>query len=296
MKTKIVVDENHVKRIRSELVKVGMTSYGLMKSETRHLPEHIHEDEHIGGVVYGRYERGSGMIVATDKRILFLDYKLFFQSTDEIKYDVVSGVSVNKQDGTAGVVLHTRLGDYKLRFVNLKCANHFLHYIQGKAVEMEEAEAVTAPSEFPVAREQSTAQELSVAARVFLGSHDLATLSTIDHEGNVHGAVVYYTADKNDNVFIVTKDRTHKAHNIEAYHQVALTMYDLSTMQTLQISGIAHEEKDAKIRQMVEKKILRPRFNDGHTALPPILHIPAGKYIVICVKPLNYTFNDYKND
>lgn len=91
MSGKILVDEDHAKRVKAELIKAGVTTYGLMKAESRHLPEHVHEDEHIGGVVYGRYEGGSGMIVATDKRVLFLDYKPFYKSTDEIHYDVVSG-------------------------------------------------------------------------------------------------------------------------------------------------------------------------------------------------------------
>jgi general stress protein 26 len=292
MTRKIVVDEKHAQRVRAELIAGGMTSYGLLKGESRHLPELIHEDEHIGGVVYGRYEGGSGMIVATDKRILFLDHKLFFMSTDELNYDVVSGVSLNKQDGQAGVVLHTRLGDYKLKFVNGKCATKFTHYIENKAVEIVKHETTEAPPQQSVVGDIV----LSRPAKLFLASHDLATLSTIDADGNVHGAVVYYTADKNDNIFIVTKDKTAKAKNLASYHQVALTIFDAHSMQTLQISGAAQIEEEPGIKKMVEEKILRPRFSEGHAELPPILHIPAGKYVVICIRPLTFKFNDYKND
>lgn len=292
MAGKIQVDENHTKRVRAELVKAGMTSYGLLKGETRHLPELIHEDEHIFGVVYGRYSGGSGMIVATDKRLLFLDYKPFYRSTDEIKYDVISGVSVNKQDGTAGVVLHTRLGDYKLRFVNLKCAAHFTNYIEKKAVELE------APPK-PVVPKPAFKATLDVAfsqdAHHFLWSHEVAVLSTVDGGGNLHGSAVYYASDKNDHIFFVSKENTKKIQNIQKNPQVALTMYDVQTMQTLQVSGIAHVETDKDMKKLIEDRVLRPRLRpNGKTEMPPILYIPAGEYVVVSVKPTAFTFADYK--
>ena len=288
------MDENHAKRIRSELVKAGMTSYGLLKGESRHLPELIHEDEHIGGVVYGRYSGGSGMIVATDKRVLFLDYKPFYHSTDEIKYDVISGVSVNQQDGTAGVVLHSRLGDYKLRFVNVKCATHFTHYIERKAVELE-----TAVKPKPVKPKDVFRPTLSVSfaqdAQHFLWSHEVAVLSTVDANGTLHGSAVYYASDKNDHIFFVSKEKTKKIQNIHANPQVALTMYDTQTMQTLQVSGVAQVETEPEMKKLIQDRVLRPRFRPGgKTELPPILYIPAGDYVVVSVKPTAYTFADYK--
>lgn len=291
MSKSIAVDERHVKRVRAELVKAGMTSYGLLKGETRHLPEIIHETEHIGGVVYGRYEGGSGMIVATDKRILFMDHKPFYRSTDEIHYDVVSGISINKQDGTAGVVMHTRLGDYKLSFVNAKCASHFARFMEDKADELLQTPAPVAPKD---PRRPMLDVVLSQPAKHFLWNHEIAVLSTVDESGGLRGSVVYYASDKNDNLFFVSKHKTMKVKNIARSPQVALTMYDEATMQALQVSGMAHIEEDPEIISMIEQKILHPRFRDGRTVLPPILHLPAGKYVVVSVKPTSFTFSDYK--
>lgn len=70
----------HRQRVISELKNAGMTTYGTMKMETEKLPSIIHDDEHIGGVVYGRTtgeKIGSAMIIATDKRVIFLDVKPF---------------------------------------------------------------------------------------------------------------------------------------------------------------------------------------------------------------------------
>ncbi len=68
-------DQIHTNRIKQELKDAGLTSYGLLNSESRYLPQLIHEDEHIGGVVYGKHKNGLAMLVATDRRVIFLDKK-----------------------------------------------------------------------------------------------------------------------------------------------------------------------------------------------------------------------------
>lgn len=287
-------DEDHEARIRKELAAAGMSNYGLMKGETRHLSILIHPDEHIGGVIYGRYEGGGGMLVATNKRVLFLDHKLFFKKTDEISYDVVSGVSYNKQGDYAAVTLHTRLGDYTLRYVNSRIGNRFVHFIENVQIEQEREEQSETPA--PPQKQNGKGDiTLSQAAKLFLASHDLGVVSTIDQQGNVHGAAVYYAVGADDQIYFVTKNQTHKAQDILVYHQVALTIYDQAVMQTLQLSGTAQIERDDHIVNEVYDRVLHPRLAGKHAALPPILNISAGDYLVICIKPTQYQFHDYKN-
>lgn len=289
----ISFNQNHAKRIRQELIAVNMNNYGLLKAETRHLPEIIHEDEHIGGAIYGRAESAGGMLVATDRRLLYLDHRILFKKTDEIAYDVVSGVSSNRQGSFASITVHTRLGDFTLRYVNISSANHFVHYIENMQIEKEKS------SEEPIAKGSQYTQsnsdfEFSAEAKIFLASHDLGVLSTIDQNGNIHGAVIYYTIGTDNQLYFVTKNKTHKAQDILHYHQVSLTIYDAQTMQTLQLSGSATIEQDKVLSEEITKKILRPRLAGTHTTVPPIVHISAGEYIVFNIKPSQYAFHDYK--
>ena len=131
----------HEKRINSELASAGVTSYGFRKFAVHYLPKLIHKDEHIGGIVYGRYtdKRGStkwneGMLVATNLRIIFLNHKPGFTETDEISYKAVSGINVTTAIFSA-VTLHTRLGDYQMRFVNAKCGGIFVRYVEQRQLE-----------------------------------------------------------------------------------------------------------------------------------------------------------------
>lgn len=290
----------HEARIREEIIAAGVTKYGRIKGETRHLAQVIHEDEHIGGIVYGRFDGTSAMLVATNKRVLFMDHKVLFNKTDEISYKVVSGVSYNKQGGYAGVTLHTRLGDYSIRFVNLPCASRFVRYIEQRQLETENGAKKQQDTD-PVhvtklnTEHVSKPKSLSQQAWLFLTSHELGVLSTVADDGTPHGAAVYYYGDKQGYVYIVTKHQTRKAQNIQSNGHAALTIYDASSQQTLQITGIAHIETNPEIVDPVYKKILKPRVNGPHVDMPPILSLPAGNFVVLCITPDSYQFTDYKN-
>jgi hypothetical protein len=93
--------------------------------------------------VYGRYSEGNGplqwvevMLVATDKCILFVDHKPGFSKVDELTYDVVSGVKKVYTWPFSSVTLHTRIGDYTLRFANAKCIDIFVQYIETRRLEI----------------------------------------------------------------------------------------------------------------------------------------------------------------
>lgn len=132
--------KSHDKRIVSELRAAGVTGYGMKKFAIRYLPKVIHKDEHIKGVVYGRYKEkdgpslNEGALIATDLRVIFLDRKPGYTKNEEVTYDVVSGVKKTTAIFTA-VTLHTRLGDYSLRFVNAKCASIFVRYVEERRLQ-----------------------------------------------------------------------------------------------------------------------------------------------------------------
>ncbi len=125
----------HRERIRHELIAAGVTSYGLIKAESRYLPRIINENEHIAAVIYGQHHSSSAMLLATDQRVIYLDKKPMTVHEDEINYAVVSGVQHTVHIFFATVILHTAVTNYELRFVNLKCAGRFADYIEERIVE-----------------------------------------------------------------------------------------------------------------------------------------------------------------
>ncbi|HVS58498.1 MAG TPA: PH domain-containing protein [Candidatus Saccharimonadales bacterium] len=122
-------------RVHRQLRQLGLSRWGRMTGEARYLPKLIHPQEQLGGVVYGNSEAGLVMVVATDRRIIYIDYKPFFMKTEEINYDVVSGVTLEWVGWSGTVVLHTRMGDYTVRTANRKAAEIFRAYLEKRCIE-----------------------------------------------------------------------------------------------------------------------------------------------------------------
>jgi hypothetical protein len=128
-------DYKHKERIRQELIKAKVTTYGMLRNESRNLYKIIHQDEHIRAVVYGRKSIDAVMLVATNRRVIFFDQKPALASEDEIPYDMVSGVTHGQIGLFATVVLHTRVGDYKIKFASPPSARKFVRYIEKHRLE-----------------------------------------------------------------------------------------------------------------------------------------------------------------
>jgi len=120
-----------------ELSKAGVTTYGLLKSESRYLRHVLHENEHIQAVVYGQHHNSSAMLIATDERIIYLDKKLMAVFMDEVTYDVVSGVELDIHTFFATVTLHTAVTNYVIRYANIRCADNFVDYIEEQRLRRE---------------------------------------------------------------------------------------------------------------------------------------------------------------
>ena len=125
----------HKGRVMGELAQAKLSRFARIQPEARYLPQVIHPDEHIGGAVFGRCSLGLAMLVATDKRIIFLDKKPMFVTEDEINYDGVNGVTYGSAGLGATVTLHTRVKDYKLRTRSQVSASNFVAYIEPRCLE-----------------------------------------------------------------------------------------------------------------------------------------------------------------
>ena len=282
------MESEKVERIGRELKAAGVGKLSVLGPQSKSLARMLHDNEHIGGVVYGAYAGGYGWLIATDTRVLFIDKKPLFSSTDELSYDVVSGVRRIKAAVSASVTLHTRVGDYTVRYVSDKCAITFVRFIESK---IESNPNPTQDNTQPAVISDIDGEALS-----FLKSNDLGVLSTIDRTGNVHGAVVYFAVDQYNSIYILTKSGTGKGRNVYAHGQVALTIHEIDTMKTVQIQGIASIVTDQKIQDLVFSRLTKPREYQGEIHSPPVTKIHEGEYMVIKITPSFVSYHDYSKD
>lgn len=283
------MDTYKAQRIQDELKQAGAGSIAMHTPEEKALLDVIHDDEHIGGIIYGRYTEGLAWLIATDRRVIFMDKKPLFTTTDEISYDIVTGTKMTRAGLFTSVTLHTRVADYAIRFVKSKCAKIFVNYLESRRLESTgRGPAATLASEQP-----QWQLSLSNEALTFLKEHDLAVLSTVDRTGNVHGAVVYYVLDQRNFIYVMTKSETEKGRDVYAHSQVAITVHEAGTLQTAQVQGMAAIETDQHIKDMVFTQIVQYRTYRNEKQLPPITKLHEGSYIVIRIRPTSIMYHDF---
>lgn len=287
---------SHIERVKRELSDAGVTWHGLLRAEARYLPSVIHNDEHVKAAVYGRTKDGSAMLVATDRRILFVDKKPMVTISDELSYEVVSGVGLTQEKGlTAGITLFTRIGNYTVRFANMKSVKKFEAYIESHRLEGKpKPDSRRTSPVFPSAK-ITNGVKLNKETTSFLNSHELGVLSTLDRNNQLHGAAVYYVFDeKEKTIHILTKSQTQKSHNILATHKVAFTVFDEEQLQTAQLQGIAEIEPDAQKKQDVFIAINRTRVHGKDVHHPPVTKLVEGHFIVYRITITSARYQDFK--
>jgi general stress protein 26 len=293
------MDKSHIERVRKELKAAGVGSIGMLTPESKRLANIVHADEHIGGAVYGRYSGGLAWLVATNSRIIFMDHKPFYATTDEMTYDVVAGVQSTQAGPFDAVILHTRVNNYTIRFVNPKAASKFIEFIETRRLEGGEynhaADYYNPEVEHSPGPLLPLAQDISEEALDFLKRQDIGVLSTVDRTGNAHGAVIYYITKQDKFIYITTKSDTGKGRNIIANGQVALTVYEPGTAQTVQLQGIAEIETDKNMQAEIFKELVRPRTYVDGTQMPPITKLHEGAYMVVRITPSFVSYHDYSN-
>lgn len=293
----------HIKRIQDELKAVGTSAYGKIKFATKYLPKVIHPDEHIRGAIYGRYKEGSGvlgysagMLVATDHRILFLDHKPGFTSMDELTYEAVVGVKHVSSGISSTVTVHTRMGDYVIRYANSSGVHDFIEYVEKRRLDTSEDASERFDEdehivELPEFREPNG---ITPEAVEFLTQHDIGVVSTLGRTGEVHGAAVYYNIDNQNRLYMVTKASTQKARDMFANGQIAFTVFDAQTAQTAQVSGTIEVVSDPTERQYVIETFMQPRKYGDKVMPPPIATIHEDAFVAIRIIPSSVMFTDYK--
>jgi hypothetical protein len=138
------MSDSHTDQVREELKAAGMSRFGMMKFAAHYLPRVIHDDEHIRAVVNGRHKddaiqgTNEAILVATDKRIIFLDHKPGYTSMDELAYDAVAGLNVSQAGFFAAITLYTRMVNYTVRFANKTCAHRFAEYVEKRRLAVGE--------------------------------------------------------------------------------------------------------------------------------------------------------------
>lgn len=294
-------------RINKELKEVGVSAYGRWKRPSRLLHEIIRNDEHIEGVAYGQSVQGSAMLVATDKRVIFIEANLAYNSTDDFGYQSINGVAHQSSMMSESIILYTRLNTYHLTHVNRSSAARFVTVIEdrsanagkvGKDLDLSYEAVDDELVNDEVASDEvadDNAKEISYARltdveRGFLNAHTTMVISTSLRTGRVYSSVVYYTLI-NDAFYILTKKDTQKARAMMAVKNVAIIIYDQAAKQTAQIQAEAVVVDNPQMSQRAFAEI--SSVMHGGIDKSPVAQLDAGGYVVFSLRPTEVQYYDF---
>ena len=278
--------------IKAQLKRCKIGWLGLQSHETAYLPKLLYADEQIHGVIYGLNKGGWAMLLATEKRVIFLDKKLLFTTRDILTYDMVSSIQSNAVGVTASVTLHTRGGDYSLRFVARGAADKFVAFIEKRRINARQHTQDQPTSFIETDQPLEAGAVLDEAASRYLAAHDTAVLSTVDTADQPGGAVVHYVFDAGA-LFVLTKSDTTKARNMMNNPNVALTIHPEGTMQTMQLQAIADVETRTEQQQKIFHAVMKEKHYRGDTQSAPVTMIKDGFFIVFRLQPKKVILTDY---
>lgn len=284
---------NHKARIHEELLEAGVGNINAMRAEARYLKDIIYEDEHIGGAIYGVSEGGWCMLVATEKRVIYLDKKPFFVTKDILTYDIVSGVQSNSTGPFSAVTLQTRNGEYALRFVGQKSASKFAKYIESRRLSGGQYDQRSGRYYQEISPDMSIQDIPNEQAFDYLASHDVGVLSTANLEGEPSGATVHYVLDEDGQIYVLTKSASKKARNIMLNPKASLSIHETGSLKTAQISATATVETRAEKQEQMFRHVIKDKdYKEGKKA-PPVTSLRKGYYIVLRLTPTAIVYTDY---
>jgi general stress protein 26 len=129
-------------------------------------------------------------------------------------------------------------------------------------------------------------------ALAFLKRHKVGVLATSAGDYQVHASMVYYVANDNFNIFIITSMDSRKFKALQAHPQVAFTIATPDVPQTLQIEGMAMDislDEEASMKKDELFKVL----NSNPWFYTPIAKLDPADSVIVWIRPTWIRWADY---
>lgn len=130
----------------------------------------------------------------------------------------------------------------------------------------------------------------------FIRLHPAGALATVGMDGSPHIATVYCLARDDTSVYFSTAVEADKYRNLSAQPYVALCFYDESSIQQLQVYGLADRVESPKEEQKLLDALIALRIGKPDWPPPPLKLYESGlsnELAVIRVTPTRSMFTDF---
>lgn len=117
----------------------------------------------------------------------------------------------------------------------------------------------------------------------YIDQNPAAVLSTVDADGNPHGAVIYVITASHSTLCFVTKNDTQKYNNLTNHASISLTFFNEKERSTLQVTGQAYVANDDGMKDFVLEKMAKAHVLTSDW-VPPVTQLLTGEYVVVGVE------------
>ena len=129
----------------------------------------------------------------------------------------------------------------------------------------------------------------------FLRKHPMGVLSTIAEDGTPWGSAIYYVADEDFKFYFVTRAETYKYKNLDKTPLAALTITDVASQTTVQLTGTITRLPAKEYMDIVFGKLANIRPKDDFAWAPPLEKLHDGNYMPLVLTPTKLQFANYKD-
>lgn len=120
----------------------------------------------------------------------------------------------------------------------------------------------------------------------FLVDTAIGVLSSTGPDGDPHGAVIYYTINKDFEASFLTKSGTKKYDNLLHNNHVMLTVFEPITQTTVQLTGVATEVKEGFAMNQIAARVLGTSLKTSDAGLTPLSKLDAGSFVAFKIEPV----------
>lgn len=137
------VSEDNTKNTRLEEIKSHIQSLGLDnvstflgRKEIKELPGILSENENIDNIIQGTYNNGEGILISTDRRLIFIDKGLIYGlKVEDFPLDKITTIQYEKGLMLGKVKIHTSNNAATIDNVKKGSAQKFAEFVRNKLSE-----------------------------------------------------------------------------------------------------------------------------------------------------------------
>lgn len=125
--------------IKEQIKHMDVGSKLLGMKEIKALPDILWEDEKLEKMVQGFYEKGNGVLVATNKRLIFVDKGMIYGlRVEDFPYDKVSSIQYETGMLGAKITIFASGNKAEIKHVRNGVAKNFGDYVRARSSKIHE--------------------------------------------------------------------------------------------------------------------------------------------------------------